>query len=133
MVNVWAAIRGDGKVLYEILEGKYNSETYVQLLLNRFQEMDMPNSFLMQDGAGLHTSDDAVDWINFLLGDKWIRLKSSRLEFPPNSMDLTPMDFSFWNYIKCRVSELNPETREKLIDSIHFVMTSVPPSVIINM
>ena len=95
-LNVWAAIRGDGKLIFEIIEGKHTSESYIQLLFNNFDQMDSPNSFLMQDGAGIHTSDDALDWLNFMWKDRWIGLKSSRLQFPPYSMDLTPMDFAFW-------------------------------------
>ena len=46
-VNVWAAIRGDGKVVYEILEGNQNTETYVRMLTNKLPEMEPLTSFLM--------------------------------------------------------------------------------------
>ena len=132
-VNVWAAIRGDGKLIYRILEGIQLSENYIQLLLNVFPEMEFRNSFLMQDGAGIHTSTDAIDWINFLWKDRWIGLKSNRLEFPPYSMDLTPMDFSFWSYLKRKVAMRNISSTENLKQAIEEEMILVPEEIIINM
>ena len=92
-INVWAAIRGDGKVIFELIDGEQKSEKYIQIILNKFPEMDFKNSFFMQDGAGIHTSSDAIEWLDFLWKDRWIGLKSTRLVFPPYSVDLTPMDF----------------------------------------
>lgn len=132
-INVWAAIRGDGKLIYEILDDKHNSETYIQLLFNNFTEMESTTSFLMQDGAGLHTSDDAVDWINFLWKDRWIGLKSKRLEFPPYSMDLTPMDFSFWGNVKRMVGLKFPNNTEELKIAIVEVLNNFENDMIIRM
>ena len=131
--NVWAAIRGDGSLLYEIMEGNQTSENYIQLLFNMFPYMDPKTSFLMQDGAGIHTSNDALEWIDFLWKDRWIGLFSKRLEFPPYSMDLTPLDFSFWSYIKRKVSIHHPATTGELVEKIHIEMKLVPKDVIINM
>ena len=130
--TVWSAIRGDGSVLFEIMDGKQRSENYIQLLLNMFPKMDCSNSFLMQDGSGIHTSGNAIDWINFFWKDRWIGLKSSRLEFPPKSMDLTPMDFTFWSYIKRRIAAQNPETTEELKEIIGIEMGLISKDVIIN-
>ena len=132
-INVWVALRGDGKLIFRILDGIQLSENYIQLLYNVFQEMDFQNSFLMQDGAGIHTSDDAVDWINFLWKDRWIGLKSSRLEFPPHSMDLTPLDFSFWSYVKRKVAAANVQSVEGLREAICIEINRVPQEIIINM
>lgn len=132
-INVWCAIRGDGKMVYEILEGIQLSENYIQLLINKFPEMEFQNSFLMQDGAGIHTSDQAIEWINWLWKDRWIGLKSKRLEFPPYSMDLTPMDFSFWSYLKRKVASRNISTTEELLTTIHQEIKLIPPEIIMKM
>ena len=95
--------------------------------------MDPTNSFLMQDGAGIHTSNDAIEWINFLWKDRWIGLKSERLEFPPYSMDLTPMDFSFWGNVKFLVAQKKPENTEELRSSIIDVMNNFEVDLIIKM
>ena len=130
---VWAGIRGDGNVVYDIQECIMTSEIYIQVLLNKVNEMEPKTSFLMQDGAGIHTSADALDWINCLWGDRWIGLKSPRLVFPPYSMDLTPMDFSFWSFMKRRVAQHNPETTEKLWQAIEYEFSVIPSEIIINM
>ena len=132
-INVWAAIRGEGKLLFEVIDGKQNSENYIQLLFNKFPEMEYKTSFLMQDGAGIHTSDDALDWISFLWKDRWIGLKSPRLSFPPYSMDLTPMDFAFWAHVKYQVALRNPETTEELRNSIIEVLNTIEEDTIIRM
>lgn len=132
-VNVWCAIRGDGKLLYFILEGRHNSETYIQLLFNFIDRMDPKHSFLMQDGAGLHISDDALDWLDFLWGDRWIGLKSKRLQFPSKSMDLTPMDFAFWTYVKKLVLEYDPKTTIEMRDAIEAVLNNVDDEAIRRM
>jgi len=132
-VNVWAAIRGDGKLIYDIIEGNQDSENYIQLLYNKFGEMDFSNSFFMQDGAGFHTSDDAIEWINFLWKDRWIGLKSERLQFPPYSMDLTPMDFAFWSHVKYLVSQKNPSTTKELRSSIEEILNNFDKNSIIKM
>ena len=133
MVNVWAAIRGDGKVIFKILEGRQTAVKYSQRLLNVYDEMDQETSFFMQDGASVHTGKHAVDWLNEYWGNRWIGLKSKRLTWPPKSHDLTPMDFSFWNYVKHRVAQHQPESRQELIDSTTAVMNDIPSKVIINM
>ena len=94
-INVWSAIRGDGKVVYQILEGQ-NSEKYIQILISKFQEMEANTSFLMQDG-GRHHSLVSVEWLNNNWKDRCIGIGSKRLSWPPYSHDLTPMDFSFWS------------------------------------
>ena len=131
--SIWAEIRGDGKLIFEILEGIQKSENYIQVLFNRLEEMEMETSFLMQDGAGIHTSNDALDWINFLWKDRWIGLHSKRLEFPPYSMDLTPMDFSFWSYIKRKVAAYECVSLNELKEKVIEEMKAVPENVFVNM
>jgi len=132
-VTVWAGIRGDGKVIYRILRGNQSSEDYIQLLLNVFPEMESRKSFLMQDGASIHTSNDAIDWIEFLFKNRWIGLGSQRLEFPPYSYDLTPLDFSFWSYLKRKVAVWEVDTLDELVEVIDLEMKNIPESVVINM
>jgi hypothetical protein len=129
-VNVWAGIRGDGKILFRILVGIQTSKKYKEMLKELLGEMEPDNSFFMQDGAGHHTGGKAIKWLNKRWKNRWIGQQSPRLEWPPYSMDLTPLDFSFWHYVKFQVSLLNPTTRAELIDAISGVMKSVPPTII---
>ena len=86
-VNVWAAIRGDGKVVYEILEGRQNHQKYIQMLGRKFHEMEPRTSFLMQDGSRHHYARGAIQWLNSNWNGRWIGLGSDRIDFPPHSMD----------------------------------------------
>lgn len=131
-VNVWAGIRGDGKVLYKILEGKQNGKKYTDMLTSLFDEMDQNTSFFMQDGAGHHRSRYAIEWINANWKNRWIGLHSPRLEWPPLSHDLTPMDFSFWKYVKVKVAQCRPNNREQLIKSIKEVFMNIDPTFVIS-
>ena len=81
-VKVWCGIRGDGKVVYEVLEGKQNSKKYIQTLNNKIQEMEPHKSFLMQDGASIHHSEEALEWLNSHWKHRWIGLGSDKLEWP---------------------------------------------------
>ena len=132
-VNVWAAIRGDGRVIYAIVSQNQNAEKYIELMTKSFVTMEPTTSFLMQDGASFHKGNDAVKWLEANWKDRWIGLRSPRLEFPPRSMDLTPMDFSFWNYVKGRVSAKEPKTTEELRRCIIEVMDDIPSIVVTNM
>jgi len=132
-VKVWAAIRGDGNVVYEVLEGKQNSKKYIQILNNKIHEMEPHKSFFMQDGASIHHSLEDLEWFNIHWKDRWIGLGSEKLEWPPYSPDLTPMDFSFWSWVKRRVALYYPESYCELKKAIDEVMNNLPKQEIINM
>ena len=57
-------MRGDGNVVYEILKGKKDSKKNIQTLNTNIQEMEPHKSFLMQDGASIHHSEEALEWLN---------------------------------------------------------------------
>ena len=132
-VNIWAAIRGDGKVLFKVLAGIQNTDSYLEMLEDMMGEMDQDDCFFMQDGAGHHTSNNAINWLNRNWKDRWIGLKSQRLKFPALSPDLTPLDFSFWHYVKFHVAKLRPSTRVELIDSIETVINQIPDQIVVSM
>ena len=70
----------DGRFIYRVLEGIHKRENYINMLLDVLPEMERETSFFMQDGASIHTTNDAIDWLNWLWRDRWIGLHSSRLE-----------------------------------------------------
>ena len=49
------------------------------------------------------------------------------------SPDLTPMDFSFWNYIKKKVADTKPESRAELRAEIEVAMKTIPANVVTSM
>ena len=56
----------------EFLKGHSQAKNNIQPIFNVFPEMEFKKSFLMQDGAIIHTSNDVIDWLNFLWKDRWI-------------------------------------------------------------
>ena len=82
-INILAAIRGDEKVLFKILEWIQTSKQYKKMLKELFPEMESEKSFFMQDGAGHHTGGKGIRYLNKYWKDRWIGKQPPRLEFPP--------------------------------------------------
>ena len=120
-------------MIFEVIEENFMIEQYELVLINNFPLMDFKKSFFMQDGAGMHTSDDVLDLINSLWKDRWIGLTSERLQFPSYSMDLTPLDFGFLPHVKRLVSICYPETTQELKDSIINVLSNMNNETITRM
>ena len=55
-----------------------------------------------QDNAPSHVSNEAMQWINRNIGTI---ASGRRIRFPPNSPDLSPLDFSVWKRIQDSVHE----------------------------
>ena len=53
----------------------------------------------MQDGAPPHFSCFVTDVLNERFPDAWIG-RGGPIPWPPQSPDLSPLDFSLWGYIK---------------------------------
>ena len=86
---------GKGRLHFVPEKMKVNSNYYTEQLLPRLIDdcrQLMHDDFLFQqDGAPAHTSKQAQDWLEhhcpeFVNKDEW----------PPNSPDLNPLDFSIW-------------------------------------
>lgn len=74
-----------------------------------------------QDGASSHTSNVAQNWcmknlFKFIAKDKW----------PPNSPDLNPLDYYFWNAVTKQIKSQKIENREKFIKETDKAIKNVP-------
>lgn len=73
------------------------------------------------DNAKPHTSKKTLNKINEL---GW-----RKLDHPPYSPDISPNDFFLYGYIKSKLVEYSPSSREELISAIKEICSEIPPKV----
>lgn len=111
-VNVWAAICGEGKIVYDDFYGTQNAEKYVSRLKKVFPQMELKSHIFMQDGASIHTVGLILEFLRTTFKKRWIGIGSPWIEFPPYSPDLTPCDFFLWGYLKEKVYIRSPDSKK---------------------
>ena len=115
MVSAGICFMGNGRLHFVPEKVKVNSSYYTEQLLPRLIDdcrQLMHDDFLFQqDGAPAHTSKQAQDWLEhhcpeFVNKDEW----------PPNSPDLNPLDFSIWGVMLDKYDKLSakPKTTAEL-------------------
>ena len=126
-VTIWAAISSDGKVLFEVLEGRQIAESYLSLLKRNDQMMDLGNSFFQQDGAPIHIANNVVKYLKSNFNHHWIGKESGEKEWPPRSPDLSPLDYFFWSYVQSQLLSYDLETKADLRNALKREISRVPP------
>ena len=66
-----------------------------------------------QDGAPPYYHRDVRSFLDEILPNRWIGRRSFA-EYPPRSLDLTPLDFFLWGYLKDKVYAMRPGTVAEL-------------------
>ena len=61
--------------------------------------------------------------------NRWIG-RSGPVQWPPRSPDLTKMDFFFWGYVKEKVYQVAPTTRENMQLKIREVFQTITPDML---
>ena len=74
-----------------------------------------------QDGAPAHTSAKSQTWCERNFG-RFIR----KTEWPPNSPDLNPLDYYYWDAVVTRIETKNLRSKEDLRREIEIAMEKVP-------
>ena len=101
-----------------------NGENYLEILCEVVvpQLQTKPNFdelFFQQDGTSPHYALRVRDYLNKVFTQRWFG-RTSSIEWPPCSPDLTPMDFFFWGVVKnkeyVKNKEKNPKTVNELKD-----------------
>jgi len=139
-VMIFTVIYGGGLVFgpYPILNRPYNSVEYVRMLeedvLPEIQAVLGPRkwrrcifqqvgflSFLSsytQDGATIHTSNLAINFLHEVFGDRVMsgrRIGAGGYDWAPNSPDLSPCDFWFHGFLKANLYKPMPPTIPELL------------------
>lgn len=102
-VNVWCGLLCN-KVIgpFFFCENTVNSQVYLDLLerfvFPQLQEFQ-PNILFQQDGAPPHWSLEVRQRLNNKFPDRWIG-RDGPTEWPPQSPDITPLDFFFLGLCK---------------------------------
>ena len=77
-----------------------------------------------QDGATSHTARVTIDLLKSKFGESVIS-RNGRVEWPPRSYDLTPLDLFLWGHIKSLVYANKSATLDHLKDNIQREIANV--------
>lgn len=125
MVFCMITYNGPGEVVVLPSGTSYNSDFYVTKVIPKVkrdcERLIGPGFIFQQDGARCHTSNDSTQ--AFLDND--IPLIEPH-RWPPNSPDLNPMDYFFWNEVSKRVVVKRPRGRVDLIKKIKQAVKEIP-------
>lgn len=69
------------------------------------------------DGAPIHTANNVKEFLDVYFPRQWIG-NGGHIAWPPNSPDLTPLDFSFWGELKRKVFRRSPSTKVAMKQAI---------------
>lgn len=129
----------DGRLIgpYQI-NGYLNGNRYNNFIANdlpRLLEASNVNAqrqreiWLMQDGARPHRTDAVMRTIRGRFGERVISL-GARIEWPPRSPDLNPLDFFLWGHLKSIIYKNPIRDLEHLHEKIREALLSVSPEML---
>lgn len=139
-VMVWAGIGYGVKTpLFFIPEGaRISGESYREFLRTKVfpwarRHYGNRHWIFMQDGASAHKAIETQDLIRdntpeFIEVD--ISPQRNNGEWPPNSPDLNPLDYSIWNELKRRACVKKHQTVEALKRSLTRAWNEIPQDII---
>jgi hypothetical protein len=80
--------------------------------------------WFQNEGAAAYYGEDVRQLLNATYRGRWIASEGSNAG-PPQSPDLTPMDFFLWGHLKEHVYALLPRTIEDLVARLEAAVTTV--------
>jgi hypothetical protein len=132
-INVWGGIIGEHVLGPHFFEGHLNGQMYLEFLRNECTDLidQLPlnvvrNMIFQHDGAPAHFHNQVVNFLNQEFPGNWIgRGRGHLIQWPPRSPDLTPLDFFLWGYVKERVFQEIPTTREDMMERIQQAFAAI--------
>ena len=127
MVSAGVCDSGKGRLHFVDEKVKVNAEYYMKSLLpgllNDCHTLLGDDFIFQQDGAPAHTARQAQQFLQnespeFIAKDEW----------PPNSPDLNPLDYSVWGLMLGSYNKLNPKptSRSELKDVLQNIWDALP-------
>jgi hypothetical protein len=87
--------------------------------------------WFQHDGCPAHYSLIARELLNREFNGRWIG-RGGLINWPARSPDLTSPDFFLWGYLKDKVYEKIPTTREDMIQRIRNACAAIPPDMLLS-
>ncbi|GFW28736.1 putative LOC100569746 [Trichonephila clavipes] len=138
-LTVWCALWAGGIIgpyFFKNDEGHnvtVNGDRYRAMMTNFFipelNNHDVQELWFQQDGATCHTARATIDLLKDTFGDGLIS-RFGRVNWPPRSCDLTPLDYFLWGYVKSLVYADKPQTLDHLEDNIRRVIADIRPQML---
>lgn len=130
-LNVWGGIVGGHVVGPHFFGTRLNSAEYLNFLRNILPDLfeNLPlgllgRMWLQHDGSPVHYSAEVRNYLDEEFPNRWIG-RGGPVEWPPRSPDLTKIDFFLWGYVKEKVFQTPPNTREDMIERIREAFQSI--------
>lgn len=138
-ITVWCGLHANGIIgpyFFKDEDGAnvtVNGERYRDMVegwfLPNVATQDLEHYWFQQDGATCHTSRQTIDLLKETFGDRVIS-KNARVDWPPRSCDLTPLDYFLWGHVKALVYADKPQTIEHLEANILREINGIRPEVL---
>jgi hypothetical protein len=129
-ISVWAGIVGDIVVGPYLLPDRLTAQRYrdfLETLLPGLLEsvpLAVTQTWFQQDGTPEHYGEDFRQWLNDTYPGRWIG-HGGPIAWPPQSPDLTPVDFFVWGNLKEHVYLVPHRTIEDLVGRLQEAVTMV--------
>ena len=109
----------DGKCLpVHWFHGSVNSDAYLEMLKTVMwpavkARATRQQHWFQQDGAPPHVTPPVMEFLHSKFGNRIVSRNSGH-SWPPNSPDLSCLDFSFWSVVTLHIIHCEPETLQEL-------------------
>ncbi|XP_066253418.1 uncharacterized protein [Euwallacea similis] len=120
-LNVWAGILGNEIIGPFFLEQNLTGQLYLNLLENEVNPRILQSLQDQQDRAPPH----------YTLAVKWIGRRGA-IDWPARSLNLTPLDFFLWGYLKSKVYKTPIESIQELKNGITLECRGITRQTFIN-
>ena len=102
-----------------------------KFLFTNIEEEDIGDLWFQQDDVTCHTAEATFDVLSPVLEDLFISRRAN-VVCPPQSCDLTPLDYYLWGTVKDTCYANKPETIDALKDNIREAVGAIPLHTIDN-
>ena len=89
-----------------------------EIVFTKIEKKDMDHILFQQDGATCHTAEAKLDILCYVFEDRIISLKADVVG-PPQSFDLTSLDYYLWGAVKDKCYADKSEIIDSSKDNIH--------------